>query len=83
MLFKEQNDGNSRIVNGRRIASLILLAGVMLITGCVMLIIEHRDSMNNALDTGQCLVNKGASDFLESIRHLLHRAYRWIFKACG
>lgn len=83
MRFKGQNDGNDKIVNGHRIASLMLLAGVMLITGCVMLIIEHRDSMNNALDTGQCLVSKGASDFFKDLKMMFHQLYRWIFKACG
>lgn len=83
MLFKGQNDSNDRIVNGRRIASLMLLAGVMLITCCVMLIIDHRGSTNNALDTGQCLVSKGASDFVKDLKMMFHQLYRWIFHACG
>jgi hypothetical protein len=28
-------------------------------------------------------VGEGAESFLEVLRHFLHHAYRWIFKACG
>ncbi|WP_010244639.1 hypothetical protein [Pantoea agglomerans] len=56
-----------------------LIAGAM----TIMMILDHRNSVNNALETGQCLVGEGAESLLEMIRHFLHHAYRWIFKACG
>ncbi|WP_442796909.1 hypothetical protein [Pantoea vagans] len=49
----------------------------------IMMILDHRNSVNNALETGQCLAEEGAEGFLEILRHFLHHAYRWIFKACG
>ncbi|THB82918.1 hypothetical protein E1N66_18445 [Pantoea allii] len=49
----------------------------------IMMILDHRNSVNNALETGQCLAEEGAEDFMEVLRHFLHHAYRWIFKACG
>lgn len=56
-----------------------LIAGAM----TIMMILNHRNSVNNALETGQCLVGEGAESLLEVLRHFLHHAYRWIFKACG
>jgi len=56
-----------------------LIAGAM----AIMMILDHRNYVNNALETGQCLVGEGAESFLEVLRHFLHHAYRWIFKACG
>ncbi|MBA8865113.1 hypothetical protein FHW11_002261 [Pantoea agglomerans] len=56
-----------------------LIAGAM----TIMMILDHRNSVNNALETGQCLVGEGAESLLEMLRHFLHHAYRWIFKACG
>jgi hypothetical protein len=56
-----------------------LIAGAM----AIMMILDHRNSVNNALETGQCLVGEGAESLLEMLRHFLHHAYRWIFKACG
>lgn len=56
-----------------------LIAGAM----SIMMILDHRNSVNNALETGQCLVGEGAESLLEVLRHFLHHAYRWIFKACG
>lgn len=56
-----------------------LIAGAV----AIMMILNHRNSVNNALETGQCLVGEGAESLLEVLRHFLHHAYRWIFKACG
>ncbi|WP_340278352.1 hypothetical protein [Pantoea agglomerans] len=56
-----------------------LIAGAM----AIMMILDHRNSVNNALETGQCLVGEGVESLLEVLRHFLHHAYRWIFKACG
>ncbi|UJQ22225.1 hypothetical protein L2D04_11750 [Pantoea agglomerans] len=56
-----------------------LIAGAM----AIMMILDHRNSVNNALETGQCLVGECAESLLEMLRHFLHHAYRWIFKACG
>ncbi|GME31879.1 hypothetical protein CRM79_04245 [Pantoea agglomerans] len=56
-----------------------LIAGAV----AIMMILDHRNSVNNALETGQCLAGEGAEDILEVLRHFLHHAYRWIFKACG
>lgn len=56
-----------------------LIAGAM----AIMMILDHRNSVNNALETGQCLLGEGAESLLEVLRHFLHHAYRWIFKACG
>lgn len=56
-----------------------LIAGAM----TIMMILDHRNSVNNALETGQCLVGEGAESLVEVLRHFLHHAYRWIFKACG
>jgi len=56
-----------------------LIAGAM----TIMMILDHRNSVNNALETGQCLVGEGAESLLEVLKHFLHHAYRWIFKACG
>ena len=56
-----------------------LIAGAM----TIMMILDHRNSVNNALETGQCLVGEGAESLLEVLRHFLHHVYRWIFKACG
>ncbi|MEN4520588.1 hypothetical protein [Pantoea agglomerans] len=56
-----------------------LIAGAM----AIMMILDHRNSVNNALETGQCLVGESAESLLEVLRHFLHHAYRWIFKACG
>lgn len=56
-----------------------LIAGAM----AIMMILDHRNSVNNALETGQCLVGEGAESLLEVLRHFLHHAYRWIFKDCG
>ncbi|KAA5927682.1 hypothetical protein F3I58_23380 [Pantoea sp. VH_4] len=59
--------------------SSILLA----LTVGVTLILHHRGTVNNALDTGQCLVARDVRGFFEFLKHILHQAYRWIFKACG
>ena len=56
-----------------------LIAGAV----AIMMILDHRNSVNNALETGQCLAVEGAETLLEMLRHFLHHAYRWIFKACG
>lgn len=56
-----------------------LIAG----TVAIMMLLDHRNSVNNALETGQCLAVEGAESLLEMLRHFLHHAYRWIFKACG
>lgn len=56
-----------------------LIAGAV----AIMMILDHRNSVNNALETGQCLVGEGAESLLEVLRYFLHHAYRWIFKACG
>lgn len=56
-----------------------LIAGAL----AIMMLLDHRNSVNNALETGQCLAGKGAEDLLEVLRHFLHHAYRWIFKTCG
>lgn len=65
----------------------LLLLIFMLIAGAgavaIMMILDHRNSVNNALETGQCLAGEGAENILEVLRHFLHHAYRWIFKACG
>ncbi|AVV37995.1 MULTISPECIES: hypothetical protein [Pantoea] len=58
-----------------------LIAGAGAVT--IMMILDHRNSVNNALETGQCLAGEGAEDILEVLRHFLHHAYRWIFQACG
>ncbi|MFV9669534.1 hypothetical protein [uncultured Pantoea sp.] len=58
---------------------IALIAGVV----AIMMILDHRNAVNNALETGQCLAEEGAEGFLEMLRHFLHHAYRWIFKACG
>ncbi|MFK3879156.1 hypothetical protein [Pantoea agglomerans] len=42
-----------------------LIAGAM----AIMMILDHRNSVNNALETGQCLVGEGAESFLEVLRH--------------
>jgi hypothetical protein len=69
----------SRLATAVLIFTLIAGAGAV----AIMMILDHRNSVNNALETGQCLVEEGAEDFLEVLRHFLHHAYRWIFKACG
>jgi len=56
-----------------------LIAGVI----AIMVILDHRNTVNNALETGQCLAEEGAEDLFEALRHFLHHAYRWIFRACG
>ncbi|KIC89022.1 hypothetical protein [Pantoea agglomerans] len=56
-----------------------LIAGAV----AIMMILDHRNSVNNALETGQCLAMESAESLLEMLRHFLHHAYRWIFKACG
>lgn len=59
------------------------IAGIFFIAAGVMLVMHHRDSVNNALDTGRCLTNDGFKGFFEMLKHFLRQAYRWIFKACG
>ncbi|MEZ3501394.1 hypothetical protein [Pantoea sp. KPR_PJ] len=61
----------------------VLLAGGCVLAAGVMLILHHRDSVNNALDTGACLADEGVKDFFGMLKHLLHQAYRFVFKACG
>lgn len=62
-----------------RVVVSVLIVGALAIT----LILYHRSSVNNALEIGQCLAEKGAKGLNELLRHFLHHAYRWIFKACG
>jgi len=64
------------------ILKLIILTSIVVAVGIAM-IMNHRDSVNNALDTGNCLVEEGMHDFFGSLRLFLHQAYRWIFKTCG
>ncbi|MCW0974168.1 hypothetical protein [Pantoea sp. JV6] len=64
-------------------AVLGLFVTLIFMAGSVMLIIEHRDSMNNALDTGECLAGEQFHGLIDFLKHLLRLAYRFIFKACG
>jgi len=57
-------------------------AALILIYGVVM-VIEHRDSVNNALDTGECLIDGEFHNVIDRLKHLLRISYRFIFKACG
>lgn len=66
-----------------RFAVSMLIFTLIAGAAAIMMLLEHRDSVNNALETGQCLAEKGAEDLMEVLRHFLHHAYRWIFKACG
>ncbi len=66
-----------------RPALSMLIFTLIAVVVTIMMILDHRNSMNNALETGQCLVEEGAESFLEVLRHFLHHAYRWIFKACS
>ncbi|MGJ0479199.1 hypothetical protein [Pantoea agglomerans] len=66
-----------------RLAAGVLIFMLIACAIAIMMILDHRNSVNNALETGQCLAEEGAEDFLEVLRHFLHHAYRWIFKACG
>lgn len=68
--------------NYRTMLKLLVPVSIALAVG-VMMIIDHRDSVNNALDTGNCLVESGIHDFFASLKLFLHQAYRWIFKAYG
>lgn len=64
--------------------SLRVLVSVLIVAAvAIMLILYHRNPVNNALETGQCLAEKGARGLIELLRHFLHHAYRWIFRACG
>jgi hypothetical protein len=60
-----------------------MLYVVLILTVGLILILHHRDTVNNAMDTGECLVNRDVRGFFEMLRHLLHQAYLWIFNACG
>ena len=64
-------------------ALILLIFALIAGTAGIMMILDHRNSVNNALETGQCMAGEGAEDILEVLRHFLHHAYRWIFKACG
>ncbi|KAF6668975.1 hypothetical protein HFD92_01760 [Pantoea sp. EKM101V] len=64
---------------GLSLLTVILLAAAV----AIIMILDHRNSVNNALETGQCLAEEGAENILGVLRHFLHHAYRWIFKACG
>lgn len=66
-----------------RVAISVLIFTLIAGAIAIMVILDHRNSVNNALETGQCLVEEGAEDLLEALRHFLHHAYRWIFRACG
>lgn len=66
-----------------RLAAGVLIFLLIVCAFTLMMILDHRVSVNNALETGQCLAEEGAEDFLEVLRHFLHHAYRWIFKVCG
>ncbi|MDF2043159.1 MULTISPECIES: hypothetical protein [unclassified Pantoea] len=66
-----------------RFAVSMLIFTLIAGAAAIMMLLEHRDSVNNALETGQCLAEEGAEDLMEVLRHFLHHAYRWIFKACG
>lgn len=57
-------------------AALILMIGIGMI-------IDHRDSVNNALDTGECLADGEFHNLIDKLKHLLRISYRLIFKACG
>ncbi|ARF51979.1 hypothetical protein DSJ_17540 [Pantoea stewartii subsp. stewartii DC283] len=61
----------------------MMLSILLTLTVGVTLILHHRDTVNNALDTGKCLVNNNVRGFFDILRHLLHQVYRWIFKSCG
>ncbi|MDQ1214823.1 hypothetical protein [Pantoea anthophila] len=61
----------------------LLMVVLLAATLAIILILEHRNAVNNALETGQCLAEEGAENILGALRHFLHHAYRWIFKACG
>ena len=49
----------------------------------VMLMVCDQDSVNNALDTGNYLVEGGIHEFFASLKLFLHQAYRWIVRACS
>jgi len=66
-----------------RLAAGVLIFMLIVCAIAIMMILDHRNSIKNALATGQCLAEEGAVDFMEVLRHFLHHAYRWIFKACG
>ncbi len=59
-----------------------MIGGVFL-TGLVLLILHHRDTMNNALDTGQCLLTKTGPGVATTLKHTVRLCYRWMFNACG
>lgn len=79
----DKNEINSKPEDIRSGSVIIMLSILLTLTVGVTLILHHRDTVNNALDTGECLVNKDVRGFFEMLRHFLHQAYRWIFKACG
>lgn len=82
------NSDNSEVTlladarNTHRSALSLLLFTLFTGAVAIMLFLGHRDSFNDALETGQCLAEEGVEDFLKALRHFLHFAYRWIFKTC-
>ncbi|SFN31405.1 hypothetical protein SAMN05428971_0978 [Candidatus Pantoea varia] len=76
-------DAQSAAAPKNRLAAGMLIFMLIACAIAIMMILDHRNSVNNALETGQCLAEEGAEDFMEVLRHFLHHAYRWIFKACG
>ncbi|WP_244631013.1 hypothetical protein [Pantoea agglomerans] len=83
MKSQDKNAANIKPADIRSGSVLIMLSLLLVVTIGIALILHHRDTVNNALDTGQCLVARDVKGFFEFLRHLLHQAYRWIFRACG
>jgi len=83
MKSQDKNVAKVKTAHIRSGSVLIMLSLLLVLTIGIILILHHRDIVNNALDTGQCLVVRDVKGFFELLRHLLHQAYRWIFRACG
>lgn len=56
MKSQDKNAANIKPADIRSGSVLIMLSLLLVVTIGIALILHHRDTVNNALDTGQCLV---------------------------
>lgn len=64
--------------SGRPASGVLIF--IMIVTALgIMMLLNHRNSVINVLETGQCLAEEGAGNLPGMFRNFLHHAYRWIF----
>ncbi|WP_313651489.1 hypothetical protein [Pantoea sp.] len=80
-----QSDKTLPVATRKRSLPRLSMLFFVVITGVAAIIIasDSHTILDQVMETGQCLTGKGARGFLETLRHFLHQACRWMVNVCG